>query len=157
MANGCIDDFIAGESNTRSGIARGSFAEDSLNPILRLENSEDAFVLHWLATCCRVAHQNVSVFGLCCLFVAAVSVHDATLVVVNHEVISEVERNPVGKWLLEVQGGEVWLFVFLKFAGTALVCAVLVTIYQHSQRFGMITAAPLAVFQIVLLLYLTIA
>ncbi len=49
--------------------------------------------------------RQVVVFSLLCVVVAAVSVHDALLVVVNHEIIGQAEQNPVGRWLLEMQGG----------------------------------------------------
>lgn len=103
------------------------------------------------------AKPQVWVFGLCCLFVMVVSVHDATLVVVNHEVIYDAEQNPVGRWLLEVQEGKVWLFVMLKLIGTALACTVLIKLNQYSKRFGMITAGALAILQSMLLCYLTLA
>lgn len=95
-------------------------------------------------------------FWLSCMIVAMVSVHDAALVVLNNEVIGEFERNPVGKWLLDLQGGEVWLFVFVKLAATALVCAVLITVFQHRRGYGLITAVALASFQLSLLGYLTL-
>jgi hypothetical protein len=158
MATGCLGDFTADGRNTSPGIVSGpNVAEFSVTAVFPWETNPAKSVLYWLGSLCRFAQPKVAIFSLCCLFVAAVSVHDAVLIVVNHEVISEVEQNPVGKWLLDVQGGEVWLFVFLKFAGTALVCAVLVTIFQRSQRLGMITVIPLATFQMLLLLYLTTA
>ena len=57
--------------------------------------------------------------------------HDALLVVVHHEVIDYTEQNPLGRWLLQHGGGDVWLFVCVKFAGTAVVCAVLVILYRY--------------------------
>jgi hypothetical protein len=158
MATGCLGDFTADGRSMPPGIVSSSnVAEFSVTAVFPWATHPAKSVLHGLGSLGRFAQPKAAIFSLCCLFVAAVSVHDAVLVVVNHELISEVEQNPVGKWLLDVQGGEVWLFVFLKFAGTALVCAVLVTIYQCSQRFGMITVIPLATFQMLLLSYLTIA
>jgi hypothetical protein len=96
-------------------------------------------------------------FAACCLCIAVVSVHDAMLVVLNDDVIGQVERNPLGRWLIEWQEGEVWLFVLMKLAGTAVVCATLVTLYQYREELGMLTAGALAAFQLVLLCYLTFA
>jgi hypothetical protein len=156
MATGRLDKSITSRSNVQSGMAQGCFTGRIGVAGLRPVKTAGAFVLHWLATLRRLAHRQVAIFSLCCLFVAVVSVHDAALVVVNHEVISDVEQNPVGKWLIEAHGGEVWLFVFLKLAGTALVCAVLVTVYQYCRRLGMIAVVALSTFQMLLLCYLTI-
>ena len=46
------------------------------------------------------------IFGACCIWIAAVSVHDAVLVVVNHEEIEQYEQNPVrSKYLADIQIG----------------------------------------------------
>ncbi len=104
----------------------------------------------------RKRHSQI-VLAACCLLVAAVSVHDAMLVVLNADVIGEVERNPVGRWLIEVRGGDVWLFVSLKFVGTAIVCAVLVTLYEFRTRLALAAGSGVAAFQMALLWYLTFA
>ena len=70
-------------------------------------------------------HRSGIVFAACCLLVMAISVHDTMLVVLNADIIGEVERNPVGRWLIELQGGEVWLFVLVKLVGTAIASAML--------------------------------
>lgn len=107
----------------------------------------------------RIARERGSAIALatCCLFVAAVSVHDAMLVVLNANVIGDVEQNPVGRWLIELQGGEVWLFVSLKLAGTAIVCAVLVTLYEYRTHLALAASTGVAAFQAGLLWYLTSA
>lgn len=91
------------------------------------------------------------------LFVAAVSVHDAMLVALNANVIGEVEQNPVGRWLIELQGGDVWLFVSLKLVGTAIVCAALVTLYEFRAHLALAASGGVAAFQMGLLWYLTFA
>ena len=90
-----------------------------------------------------------------CLFIMAVSVHDAILVVLNADVILDVERNPVGRWLIELQRGDIWLFVVTKFLGTAVVCSILVMLYEFRVRHGLLAAGGVASFQMVLLCYLT--
>lgn len=124
-------------------------------PSLRAVNDVRGIALDWADQFRGRANHQAVAFVLCCLFVAAVSVHDAMLIVVNHQVISDVEQNPLGKWLLQVHDGEVWLFVLVKLAATALVCAVLVSLYQHKQRLGLMTVGGIAGFQAVLLGYLT--
>ena len=102
-------------------------------------------------------HLGTMIFAGCCLFVVAVSVHDAMLVVVNHQSIQDAEQNPLGTLLIEAQEGEVWLFVLAKLAGTALVWAILITLYQHRARLAFTAAASVAAFQMALLGYLTFA
>lgn len=83
-----------------------------------------------------------------------VSVHDAVLVVVHHELIGQFERNPLGRWLLQLHGGEVWLFVLAKLAGTAAVCTILVRLFLYRSRIAMLIAGVLSSFQLLLLSYL---
>lgn len=104
----------------------------------------------------KARHRQI-VLAACCLFVAAVSVHDAMLVVLHADVICEFEQNPVGRWLIEMGGGDVGLFVSLKLMGTGMVCATLVTLYEFRTRIALAAGSSLAVFQAVLLLYLTFA
>jgi len=79
------------------------------------------------------------------------------LVVLNASVIGEIERNPVGRWLIELQGGEVWLFVSVKLLTTAVVCAILVTMYEFRTRLALVASGGVAAFQMGLLWYLTFA
>lgn len=95
-------------------------------------------------------------FGLLCGLVAAISVYDALLVIVNHEVIVEMEQNPIGRWLLALHSGEVGLFVLVKLAMTALVCTLLLELYERWRRGGLMVVAGVASFQTMLLVYLTI-
>lgn len=115
--------------------------------------------LNWLIWLGRlvVLHRVAVLFTACCALIVTVSVHDAMLVVVNYEIIGEVERNPIGKWLIEAQGGEVWLFVVAKLAGTSLVCTVLVTLFRRRTRITLAAAVGIAIFQLVLVSYLSIA
>ncbi|QDV84539.1 hypothetical protein [Planctomycetes bacterium TBK1r] len=105
----------------------------------------------------RLLESGPASLGICCLLIAFVSVHDAALIVTNHEVIYEMEQNPIGVWLLDLQDGQVWLFVTVKLICTALVCAVLITLYKHQRRMAMTVAASLVCFQLSLLCYLSVA
>ena len=78
------------------------------------------------------------------------------LIVANHQVIGEMEQNPVGRWLLSLQDGHVWLFVFVKLASTALVCTLLLTLWERWWRGGLAAAVGVASFQSALLGYLTL-
>ena len=101
---------------------------------------------------CR--NRTALIFMACCIWIAAVSVHDAVLVVVHHELIGQFERNPLGRLLLQLHGGEVWLFVLVKLAGTAAVCTILVRLFLTRSRLAMWITGVLCCFQFLLLLYL---
>jgi hypothetical protein len=88
-------------------------------------------------------------------FIAAVSVHDAALVVVNQNLILDVEQNPVGRWLIEANGGSIWPFVAIKLLGTSAACAVVLDLHQRCRPTGLLVAAGVAAFQAGLLLYLS--
>ncbi len=95
-------------------------------------------------------------FAALLLFIAAVSVHDAVLVVLLEDLIQEFERNPVGCWLIEIAQGSVWLFVLVKLMGTSLVGAAQVMIYQWRPHMALASTSALAGFQLGLLLYLSV-
>lgn len=98
---------------------------------------------------CRV------IFGACCLVVMVVSVYDAMLVVLHRDLINKFEQNPIGRWFMDMQAGDVWLFVSAKLIGTALVCALLVMLYEYRVRLAVPVSGGLACFQLALLWYLT--
>jgi hypothetical protein len=93
-------------------------------------------------------------FAAAVVFIAAVSVHDGLLVALNENVILQAEKNPVGRFLIEL--GDVWLFIIVKFLGTAMACAVLVEIYLRWRPAALLAAAGVACFQLGLLLYLSV-
>jgi hypothetical protein len=96
-------------------------------------------------------------FTASCLFVvAAISVHDAMLLILNDQVILEFEQNPIGRWLIERGGGEVWLFVALKLAGTTTVCTVISVLVPRWPQTSATIAGSLASIQVALLVYLTV-
>jgi hypothetical protein len=99
-------------------------------------------------------YRSALLFTFCCVWIIAVSAHDAVLIVVHHEVIAQLERNPLGRRLIEMHDGDVSLFVWVKCGGTAAAGAVLVTLYRYYARVALTAAATLAVFQLLLLCYL---
>ena len=119
---------------------------------LGANKAKKSCLLHLL--CLAKEHGSAVVFCACCLLVVAVSVHDAMLVVLNADIISQAERNPVGKWLIELQGGDVWLFVLAKLTGTAIACSVLITLYELRTRLALVASLGVACFQMILLWYL---
>ena len=105
----------------------------------------------------RIGRSASLILTLACLFVvAAVSVHDAMLLLLTDQVIAEVELNPMGRWLIKWDEGEVLLFVILKLIGTTTACALVVALFQRRPEIAFAVAASLAGFQVVLLSYLTL-
>ena len=81
------------------------------------------------------------------LLIATVSVHDTFLVILTDRVIQDTEWNPIGRWPIQWQGGEVWLFLAVKFFGTSIVCGVLLTLFEHRQRIALPVTGGLSAFQ----------
>jgi hypothetical protein len=90
-------------------------------------------------------------------FVAAVSFYDGYLLVENREVIKDTEENPVCRYLLEINRGDVSLLLRSKALGTGAALLVMVAVWWRDQRVGLPITASVAVFQLALLLYLTFA
>jgi len=89
------------------------------------------------------------------LLIAVISIHDAALVVLNDEVIQQSEQNPIGRWLINLAGGEVFPFVFAKLIGTTTVCAMILAMLRYWPRRAVTISSAVACFQVGLLTYLT--
>lgn len=99
---------------------------------------------------------------LCCLaatwlVIGAVAAYDTYLTVQFQETMHLLEQNPVGRWLIQMNDGSVALFVGAKFVGTILVLGAIPLLYLRQRTLGVVVASGVAVCQVVLLCYLTIA
>ena len=90
-----------------------------------------------------------------CFFIVAVSIYDGYLVARFADLMPMAEQNPMGRWLMEQDGG-VELFLRAKTLGTSLVLGVLAGLYAISTRLALPVTACVATFQMLLLGYLTI-
>lgn len=88
------------------------------------------------------------------LYIVAVSVHDAYWVVANRLSIRHDERNPLGQWLIELNAGDIWLFVAIKSAGTVLAAGLLLILFWQRPRIGWAVCCGVALFQSCLLSWL---
>jgi hypothetical protein len=95
-----------------------------------------------------------ALFGLLWLFMVCVSVVDGLLIVVYREDIVILERNPLGRQILDWSGGNVVPFVLAKLACTLLVATLVLLLYWRKPRWGLPVVAALACFQFGLLLFL---
>lgn len=90
-------------------------------------------------------------------FIAAVSIYDAALVLIYADVIAATEQNPVGSYLIAINGDDPSLFVVLKLIGTGLTVVVLLEMFQKLRHLAVPVAAGVASAQMSLLLYLSFA
>jgi hypothetical protein len=96
-------------------------------------------------------------FWLLWLFTISVSIHDGFWVLANRRAILNDERNPVGRWLLAQNGGDVWFLLAAKAAGTIVAATLLLTLYWRFPDLGWIAGSAVAGLQLVLLLWLYLA
>src|SRR5205809_1647301 len=88
------------------------------------------------------------------IFVIFVSVFDGYLVLRFRHEMHQTELNPVGRLLIRLNGGQVWLLLATKFAGTVAAATLVLLIYGHRPRAGVIIAGVVAGLQLGLLLFL---
>ena len=74
----------------------------------------------------------------------------------RHE-LHKTELNPYGRWLIQLNGGQVWLLLATKFAGTVVAATIVLLIYGRWPRIGLIIAIAVACLQLCLLLFLMLA
>ncbi len=90
------------------------------------------------------------------IVIAAVSLYDTYLILRFSDHINQLEENPVGRWLLQLGGGRVEVFVRAKLAGTLIVLSSLTGMRIYRSRLAVPVTASVATYQVVLLVYLTI-
>ena len=88
------------------------------------------------------------------MFIIIVSVHDGYLVLANRCVMQEAEQNPFGRWLIQINGGDIWLLLFVKAAGTILVGMLLLLLRAGLPRVAFAVCLAVAIFQLLLLCWL---
>ncbi len=97
------------------------------------------------------------VFSFLWLVIASVGAVDTFLTLKYRDVMFVVEKNPVGRFLIALNGNDVTLFVVCKIAGTYLALGVLAWIGLHIRRtISYAVIVPIAVAQLALVCYLFI-
>ena len=89
------------------------------------------------------------------LFIGAVAAYDCYLSIKFQETLRFQELNPIGRWLMDYDGGSVATFMGCKFLGTSIALGVLQLLYYYWRRVGLTVASVLAGLQGMLALYLT--
>ncbi len=90
-------------------------------------------------------------------FIGMVSALDIYLIERFRGVLASLEENPVGRFLIELDGGDVGVFIRAKLAGTVLVLSVLAGLYVYRRRWSFPVTASVAAFQFGLLTYLILS
>ena len=72
----------------------------------------------------------------------------------NVHVDYRAEQNPVGRYILELDEGDVSLFILLKIIGTYCVISILYTFRHYNIGHVYLVAALVAIAQLILLMYL---
>lgn len=89
------------------------------------------------------------------LFIMFVSVWDSYLTFIHRTEMQLSELNPIGRALIDWNGGGVLYLLIAKAAGTLLVMSILATLYDHSPRRAFVVTTPITCFQFALLAFLT--
>lgn len=93
-------------------------------------------------------------FALQWFLIAAVSSLDLYLAIKLQSVLYDYEENPIGRVLMDLDGGGVALFMGIKCLGTCTVLGILFVLWAYNKKRAMAVIAGVSAFQIWLLYYL---
>jgi len=96
-------------------------------------------------------------YGIMWLAIGIISSVDVYWSIVNQEILMEAEENPIGKYLIEHEDGDIALFMSVKVAGTIMALGILVVLYHWNKRYAWPIIIVLTVAQFWLLSYLNSA
>jgi hypothetical protein len=123
----------------------------------RLTKTEDRRVLFQQIRTQLAGWARQGWFSACWSFIGMVSALDTYLINRFGDVLASLEENPVGLFLINLNGGNVSIFIRLKLAGTVLVMSVLAGLYVYHRRWSIPITASVAAFQFGLLFYLVLS
>jgi hypothetical protein len=106
-------------------------------PLARLAAAQVAFYAQWL-------------------FVIFVSVFDSLLTIQLQDQMMISELNPMGRALLYLDSGQVSYLIIVKGIGTILAASIALMLFWRRPQWGLAVIAGLAIFQLGLLLFLTL-
>jgi hypothetical protein len=95
------------------------------------------------------------VFSALWLFIAFVSVWDGYLALLYQSQLSLMELNPVGRSLIALNQGGVQYLLIAKAIGTVTAGGSLIILYERNPIQGLVVTAPIACFQLWLLMFLS--
>lgn len=94
------------------------------------------------------------VFSVCFWWIFLVSMMDHYLTIKLQEVILDTERNPLGLWLIHLDGGSVALFMTFKMSFLWLIYFIVLFLYKVKRTWAIIILLSLSFFQLLLVFYL---
>ena len=93
-------------------------------------------------------------FALLWLSIGLISSVDLYWCIKNQHIIAQIEENPIGRYLIELDQGDVALFMGIKMAGTDTALGALIFLYHWKKRYAWIATITLSILQFCLLYYL---
>ena len=94
------------------------------------------------------------ILHICCAIIVLVASIDTYWLSKNSDIIIHVEQNPLGQYLIELDNGDVSLFIFCKFIGTYLSIGALYLAWAFHRKKINIISMSIATVQLLLLFYL---
>jgi hypothetical protein len=93
-------------------------------------------------------------YGIMWLAIGIISSVDVYWSIINQEILIVEEENPIGRYLIEREDGDISLFMSVKVAGTIAALGILVVLYHWNKRYAWPIIIVLTVAQFCLLHYL---
>ena len=75
-----------------------------------------------------------AIVHICGIIIVVVASIDTYWLSKNSDFIIQVEQNPLGQYLIELDQGDVSLFIFCKFIGTYISIAILYFAWPHHPK-----------------------
>jgi hypothetical protein len=94
------------------------------------------------------------IFAVQYILIGGIGAYDTYLSIKHRETLYENELNPIGRWLIERDHGDVALFMGVKMAGTILALGIMCYYFSVRPWRALFVGLVLCVVQVVVLLYL---
>ena len=94
------------------------------------------------------------ILHICSAIIVLVASIDTYWLSKNSDIIIQVEQNPIGQYLIELDNGDVSLFIFCKFIGTYMCIWGLYFAWVSCPKKINIISIVIAILQVLLLFYL---
>ena len=93
-------------------------------------------------------------FAMMWIAIGLISSIDLYWAVKNQHIMLYNEQNPIGRYLIRQDNGDVALFMGIKMAGTILALGFLIFLYHHKRLYAWLSVIFLTIAQFLLLFYL---
>ena len=94
------------------------------------------------------------ILHICCAIIVLVASIDTYWLSKNSDIIIQVEQNPIGQYLIELDNGDVSFFIFSKFIGTYMCVWGLYFAWKCCPKKINLISIVVAMLQLLLLFYL---